>query len=123
MSNRFIQPGNIIDVLLSGAVAVNDVDVIGTGLLGVAQKAGVSGETIPYAIEGVFLLPKVSAAVIGVGEQVLWDVSANSGAGAADDDQATPATGDFLGGYAVEAAGNGDTSVKVRINKTAPSVT
>lgn len=119
MSNRYSQKGDVIDLVLAGTVAANDVDVVGTGLLGVALIDGVADDTIPYAIEGVFDLPKASAADITAGQQVLWD----SGAGEVDDDQATPASGDFLCGYAVESAGAGATSIKVRINKVAPSVT
>lgn len=119
MSNRYVQPGKSMPVVLAGDVAVNDVDVIGTGLLGIAKVAGVTGETIEYAIKGVFRIPKVSGAVIAQGEQVLWD----SSAGAVNDDQATPASGDFLCGYAFEAAGNGVTEILVAINEQAPSVT
>lgn len=119
MTTKFVRPGDTLPVVLGGTVAVNDVDVVGTGLLGVALVAGVSGDTINYGIAGVWTLPKVSGAVIAVGEQVLWDVTA----GAVDDDAATPASGDFLCGYAVEAAGNGVTEVDVLINQPAPSVT
>lgn len=119
MGNKFVRPGSTLTVTLGGTVAVNDVDVVGTGLLGVALSAGVSGDVIVYGIEGVYTLPKASAAVIARGEQVLWDVSA----GEVDDDAATPAAGDFLCGYAVEAAGNGVTEVDVLINRVAPSVT
>ena len=117
--DNYREDGSRIEKTLAGAVSSGDVDVVGTGLLGVALIDGVSGDVIPYAIEGVFTLPKASAAVITEGEQVLWD----SSAGNVDDDQATPASGDFLCGYAMESAGNGVTTVAVRINKTAPSVT
>jgi predicted RecA/RadA family phage recombinase len=116
MSNKFVQDGKIMDVTLGGTVAVNDVDVIGTGLIGVALKAGVSGDVIPYAVAGVYNLPKVSAAVITQGEKVLFDVSAAGGDGEVDDDAATPATGDFLCGTAWEDAGNGVTEIAVKIN-------
>lgn len=117
--NRHVSPGDTLAVVAGGTVAVNDVDVVGTGLLGVAKNSGVSGETIVYAIEGVYVLPKASAAVIAQGEQVLYD----SSAGNVDDDAAIPAAGDFLCGYAMEAAGNGVTEVAVKINRTAPTVT
>ena len=119
MSTKFVKPGDTTDVVAGGTVAVNDVDVIGTGRIGVATIAGVSGDTIPYGVSGVWKLPKVSAAVIAKGEQVLFDVSAVK----VDDDAATPAAGDFLCGYADEAAGNGVTEVAVDINKGAPAVT
>lgn len=119
MARTYVQPGNKMEVTLAGTVSAGDVDVIGTGLLGVAETDGVAGDTIVYDISGVHTLPKVSGAVIAQGEQVLWDVSA----GAVDDDAATPATGDFLCGYAMEAAGDGATEIKVLINRTAPAVT
>lgn len=119
MSTKFSQKGDVINVTLAGTVTADDVDVIGTGLLGVALASGVSGDVIAYGIRGVYYLPKVSGAVIAQGEQVYWDVSA----GAVDDDAATPATGDFLCGYAFEAAGSGVTTIAVAINEQAPSVT
>lgn len=119
MSTKFVKPGDTTDITLSGTVASNDVDVIGTGRIGVALNSGVSGDVIPYAVRGVWKIPKVSAAVITKGQLVLFDVSA----GAVDDDQATPATGDFFCGYADESAGAGVTEIKVDINRTAPSVT
>jgi len=108
-----------MDVTLSGTVASDDVDVIGTALIGVAGNDGVSGDVIPYAVKGVYYLPKVTGAVIAQGEQVLWDVSA----GNVDDDAATPATGDFLCGFAVEAAGSGVLTIAVDINQRAATVT
>lgn len=119
MSTKFVQEGCKLTVTLGGTVGADDVDVVGTGLIGVAQSDGVSGDEIEYAIEGVWKLPKVSGAVITQGQQVLWD----SSAGAVDDDQATPASGDFLCGYAWESAGNGVTEIAVKINEPAPSVT
>lgn len=120
MSNKYVQEGRVMDVTLSGTVAANDVDVIGTGLIGVALKAGVSGDVIPYGVKGVYKLPKVSGADITRGQKVLFDVSANSGAGAVDDDQASPATGDFLCGTAFESAGDGVLEIAVDINASPP---
>jgi predicted RecA/RadA family phage recombinase len=124
MSSKFVQEGKFMVVTLSGTVAVNAVDVIGTGKIGVAQKAGVSGDVINYAVEGVYKLPKVSGAVITQGQKVLFDVSAASGAGEVDDDQATPAAGDFLCGTAWESAGAGVLEIAVKINDVpSPTVT
>lgn len=50
-----------------------------------------------------FELPKASAAVLTVGSRVAWDNTAN--------EVTTPAAGRFPIGVAVEAAGNGVTSV------------
>lgn len=123
MSTKFVQNGDKMHVTLAGTVSSGDADVVGTGLIGVAETDGVSGDTIAYAISGVHYLPKVSGAVITQGEQVLWDVSAASSAGSVDDDQATPATGDFLCGVAMEDAGSGVLQVAVKINQPGASVT
>jgi len=117
--NNFKQHGDRILHTLAAAASAGDPVVVGTGLLGVAVNDGAIGEDIDCAIEGVFELPKVSAAVIARGEQVLFDTSAD----AVDDDAAVPAAGDFLCGYAMEAAGNGVTVIDVKINRAAPSVT
>jgi predicted RecA/RadA family phage recombinase len=95
-----------------GDIASGAAVVIGQQI-GVAAVAIADTETGEVAMEGVFELPKVSAAVIGQGESVIWDASA----GAFDDNQATPATGDVSGACtAWEAAGNGVTTVKVKLN-------
>lgn len=118
MATNYIQAGAVIDYTAGADISSGDVVAAGN-LVGVALNDIANGAVGPVQIEGVFSLPKVSAAVIGAGETVNWDVSA----GAFDDNAATPATGDLSGGcVAVEAAGNGDTTVKVKINVGANTV-
>ncbi|WP_022949527.1 DUF2190 family protein [Methylohalobius crimeensis] len=112
MAKNFVQPGNVIDHAASGAdIASGEVVPIGN-LLGVALKKIPDGETGSVRLIGVFTVPKVSAAVIAQGETLTWDVSA----GAFDDNQATPATGDITGAAAVawQAAGAGETTMQVK---------
>lgn len=118
--NKYRSPGSILPIVLAGTVAAGDVDVLDAtnGLIGVALDDGVSGDTIPYGVEGVYVLPKVSGAVINAGERVLWDANV----AAVDDDQATPASGDFLCGIAWESRGSGTTTIKVKINVAPPTV-
>jgi len=112
MATNYIQAGEVIDYTAGADISSGDVVAVGN-LVGVAITDIANGEVGAVAIEGVFELPKVSAAVIGAGETVNWDASA----GEFDDNAATPATGDLTGGcVAVAAAGNGDTTVKVKIN-------
>ena len=110
---NYVQPGTRLTWTNSGsAVSSGDVVVVGE-LIGVATGDIANGESGELAIAGVFTVPKVSAAVIGVGESVIWDASA----GACDDNAATPATGDVSKCcVAWEAAGNGDTTVVVKLN-------
>lgn len=83
-------------------VSKGDVlDTLEPAKIFIALADGVSGETIPMATRGIHEIAKVDAAVIAAGEQVLWDTSANE----VDDDAATPATGDFLCGQAMESKG------------------
>ncbi len=117
--DTFKQHGDRILHTLAAAAVSGDPLVVGTGLLGIAMNDGASAAVIDTAVEGVFKLPKVSAAVILRGEQVLFDVSADE----VDDDAATPASGDFLCGYAWEDAGAGVLFVDVKINRGAPTVT
>lgn len=116
---NYDQPGERISTTLAADVVSGDPVNIGDGLLGIALVSGSTGDNIECAVEGVFVLPKVSAAVIAQGAAVLFDSSATE----VDDDAAAPASGDFLCGIAWEAAGNGVTQIAVKINRQLPSVT
>lgn len=118
MATNYLQAGDVIDYTAGADISSGDVVAIGN-LIGVAITDIANGESGAVRVDGVFELPKVSAAVIGAGETVNWDASAS----AFDDNAATPAAGDLTGGcVAVEAAGNGDTTVKVKINVGANTV-
>lgn len=117
MTTKYIADGNTVDYDNTGsAIASGDAVVLadtGSSILGVALDdiAATTGEGV-LAITGVFELPKATAAVIAQGGACVWDVSASN----IDDDQQTAAAGDFICGTAVEAAGNGATTVKVKLN-------
>lgn len=114
MATNYVQNGHVIEYANSGAaISSGDVvvvgNLVGVALTDIAATTGVGS----VQIDGVFSLPKVSAAVIGAGESVIYDVSS----GEFDDNLATPATGDVSGScVAIEAAGNGVTTVKVKLN-------
>lgn len=110
MTTNFKQEGNVLQYTASSNVAAGDVVKAGN-ILGVALVDIPSGSTGSVATKGVFVVPKVSGAVIAQGESLTWDVSA----GAFDDNLATPSAGDVTGAaaYAFEAAGNGVTSLAV----------
>ena len=114
MATNYLTPGDVVQHTAAAAISSGDVVVMGTRL-GVALGDIANGETGSVMVRGVFRLPALSAAVIAAGETLTWDISANSSAGAFDDDQATPATGDLTGAcaVAVAASGNGDTTVDV----------
>lgn len=115
MTDKFVARGDVVNFIAAGTITSGQVVVMGH-TLGVALKSGVSGDVIPVAIEGVFELPKVSAAVFVVGEKLVFDISAASGAGEFDDSAATPAAGDITGGaVAMRLGANAETTCLVKL--------
>jgi predicted RecA/RadA family phage recombinase len=114
MATNFVNDGKVITYANTGsAISSGDVVVVGQQLgIALVDIAATTG-TGSVALSGVYSVPKVSAAVIAQGESVIYDVSAS----AFDDNAATPATGDVSGCcVAMEAAGNGVTTVNVKLN-------
>lgn len=118
MSTNYQQKGDVIPwVNGTGAdVSANAVVKLGN-TLGVALEDIADGATGSVAVEGVFSgIAKVSGAVFAQGEKLIWDVSANSGAGAFDDSSATPASGDVTGAAIAWAAGtDGQTTCTIKL--------
>lgn len=111
-----------ISHVATGTLAAGQTVVIDRNLA-ITRNAATSGDTVQCAITGVWLLPKVSGAVIKAGEEVLWDVSAATATGEVDDNAATVAAGDLDGfGYAIEGAGNGETTVKVALTPNTATI-
>lgn len=115
MTTKQYAKGDVLDYVASGTITNGQVVVMGH-TLGVALKGGGSGDVIPVAIDGVFELPKVSAAVFVQGEKLVFDISAAAGAGEFDDSAASPATGDITGGAIAMRAGlNAETTCLVKL--------
>lgn len=124
MTTKHVQPGNRITYANStgSTIPVNTVLAIGN-LLAIASVDIPDGESGECEIGAVYECPKVAAAVIGQGETVIFDIDAGT-AGEFDDNAATPATGDIVdGAVAWEAAGNGETTVKVFLLQSGGTVT
>ncbi|NWG23490.1 MAG: DUF2190 family protein [Pseudorhodoplanes sp.] len=108
---NYIQEGRMITVAApTGGVASGDGVVIGA-LFGVATKTADAGETVTLATDGVFDLPKLASAVIAAGDPVAWDNTAKL--------VNIPGTDRYPIGTAIEAAGNGATIVRVRLDGVA----
>ncbi|WP_333710369.1 DUF2190 family protein [Malikia spinosa] len=107
---NYNQTGAMMDYTASSNIVSGQVVAVGN-MLGVASGDIASGAVGVLKMQGEFIVPKVSAAVIAQGETLSWDASA----GAFDDNLATPASGDITGSatYARESAGNGVTSMLV----------
>lgn len=124
MAVQFLKVGDSLDYTAGADIAKGDVVVMGN-TIGIALDDIANGATGPVAVEGVFSgVAKVSAAVFVVGEKLVWDVSANSGAGAADDSAATPATGDVTGAMIAAVAGaNLETTCTVKLTPGNTTIT
>jgi predicted RecA/RadA family phage recombinase len=110
MARNFQQAGDVMTIT-AGANLTSGQVVRVSNCVCVALMDIANGATGQVAREGVFVVPKVSSAVIAQGQSLLWDASA----AAFDVGTATPATGDVSGPsfHAFEAAGNGVTSLAV----------
>lgn len=111
MSTNFQQPGMVYDYTAPANVASGEVVKIGS-TLGVALSPITSGSVGSVYTCGVFVVPKVSAAVIAQGDPVVFKNATKS----FDAKGATTAAGDVTGASAVafEAAGAGVTSIAIR---------
>ena len=120
MARNFQQPGSVMTITAAANLVSGQVVRVGNTLC-VALMDIANATTGQVAREGVFVVPKVSGAVIAQGESLTWDASA----AAFDDNLATPATGDVTGAAAVayEAAGSGVTSMAVYFTGTPGTVT
>ncbi|MGQ0610812.1 MAG: capsid cement protein [Paracoccaceae bacterium] len=103
-----IQKGDVITVAApAGGIGAGEGAIIGN-IFGVAAFAAAVGEPVELATTGVYQLPKATTAVLTLGARVAWDNTAKN--------INVPGTGRFPAGIATEAAGNGITSVAVRLD-------
>ena len=99
--------GHILRVTTpAGGIASGEALIVDS-IFGIAAYSSAEGDPVELSTTGVFQLPKASAAALTVAARVAWDNTAKQ--------VTTPAAGRFPIGGAVEAAGNGVTSVAVRL--------
>lgn len=108
MKNYF-QDGKILNVTLAAAVASGEAAKIGAAF-GVYVAPGVTGEVVPFSVEGVYELPKDTSVVTGFGHLLYWDDTAKK--------VTITATNNTKIGYAIEAAATGVATVKVKLVPT-----
>lgn len=111
--NNYHQKGTRITFDPGATVVSGQAVRVGT-ILAVCATDGVSGTEIEGAVEGVFALPKLDAAVIAQGDPVDFDSSGSE----IDDSAMTPAAGDLSNcGIAWEGKGatTGET-ILVKLN-------
>jgi predicted RecA/RadA family phage recombinase len=121
VTTSYVQRGNAITYSNAGsAIAAGDVVVMGHTIgVALADIAATTG-TGPVAVEGVFTVPKVSAAEFAQGEKLVWDATE----GAFDDSAAVAESGDITGAAIAMAAGsNGETTAAVKLTPGNPLLT
>ena len=108
---NYIQNGHAITVSTpAGGVTSGEGLIVGS-IFGVAAYSAAEGDPLELATTGVYKLPKATAAVLTVGARVAWDNTTKN--------INVPGAGRFPVGIATEAAGNGITSVAVRLDGVA----
>ncbi len=108
---NFIQRGDMITVTAPTGGVTSGQGVLVGNLFGVAAKTAAEGESVEIATVGVYELPKLVSAVIAAGARVAWDDTTKQ--------VVLPGTGMVPIGIATGAAGNGLTTVRVRLDGVA----
>ncbi|GIK48501.1 MAG: hypothetical protein BroJett013_11980 [Alphaproteobacteria bacterium] len=108
-----VQPGKVLDLVAPYAVDAGELVVSGA-IVGVAAHDAENGATVSTHVEGVYDLAKVPAVVFTQGEIVY--VPAVGGGPVTDNSDADSNSGGTVKlGYAVKAAGAGQSTVRVRL--------
>lgn len=93
----------------AGATITSGSGVLVGKRLGIATTDMVNGTKGSLAMEGVFNLPKLSTDVVAQGDLLYWDDTNKR--------LTTTATANTQAGFAFAAAGNGVTTVDIKINE------
>lgn len=104
---NFLQPGKVMTAIAPVGGVISGRPYLVGGLVGIATGSAAAGEQYELALEGVVKLAKAGATVIAQGAKVGWDDTAKLVVAAG--------AGDYDLGHAFEAAGNGPTSVAVKL--------
>lgn len=105
---NFVQSGSVLSVTAPADILSGAGVQVGK-LFGVAATDALSGAVVQIQTEGVFSLAKLSTDDVAAGDLLYWD---------AGNDRLTKTAGTgskLLAGVAVEAAGNGVATVKIKL--------
>lgn len=110
---NFVQPGSTVAATAPAGGITSGAGVLIGALFGIASTTATEGSAVEVALVGVFDLPKAPAAAIASGGKVSWDPVA----GQVD----APGAGLVPIGAAIAAAGNGTTTIRVRLDGVSTS--
>ncbi len=109
----FKQKGEQMNVTLGSTTAYHALVSVGSYMIGIARKSGVSGDVIAVDVEGVFEFAKASGSALNQGTPVTVAVDGTTHVATAT---ATSA-GSTSNGVVWEDAASAATSVLVKINE------
>lgn len=102
-----VSNGNVLPFVAGTAVASGAVVLVGTRI-GVAVADIAAGATGSVQVVGEFTVTKLGTDVVAQGALLYWDNTNRR--------LTTTAAGNTLAGFATAAAGNGATTVNIKIN-------
>lgn len=104
---NYVQKGDNLTLPAPYDVSSGDPALVGI-VFGVAAGDALEGAPVDLVTRGVFTLPKVTANVFAIGAVAYWDNTAKL--------ITSTSSGNTRVGAAVDAAGNGDGDVQIRLN-------
>ncbi len=111
---NYVQPGKALDITMAAAFTKGDGVQVGTALFGVAVDTYASGAAGVIWTDGVFDLAKTTAQAYSAGDRIYWNSSTKK--------TTTTTGGNLQVGVAVAAAGSTDTTARVLLGVTAPTL-
>lgn len=108
MAKNYVSEGDVLDYTAGGSAIASGAVVLMDKRIGVAVADIAANATGAVHVAGVWTLAKLSTDVVAQGALLYWD-STNSRL-------TTTASGNTLAGYATAAAGNGVSTVNIKIN-------
>jgi len=108
MAKNYVGDDDVVQITSPSGGTTSGTPLVVGALFGVPLTTTAAGDPVAVAVEGVWELPKLSTAVLSAGAKVSWDATHGY--------INTPGTGLYPVGIATVAAGNGVTTVKVRLD-------
>ncbi len=108
MSKNYLGEGNVLQYAAGGAAVASGAVVLMGKRLAVAIADIAANTTGSVTVVGIFSIAKLTTDVIAQGDLLYWD--------AGNSRLTSTAAGNTLAGFAVAAAGNGVTTVNIKIN-------
>lgn len=113
MARNYIQEGEVMPLVVSGADMESGQVVVTGSVIGISLGDYAVGETAQIALKGVFEIDKATGAITQ-GAPVYWDANGDPAGTTAGTGAATATSdGNKLAGYAFAAAGSSDTTVTI----------